>query len=134
MITYALDTNIISYFLKSDSVITAKILFESSKGNHFVIPPTVYFEVQNWLLKNNSKRKTVAFEEMYSEQGIGVIDKSVLDIASAVKLKMQQRGKGISDDDLFIAAYCLKHSLPLVTNNTRHFINIENLEILNWVE
>jgi tRNA(fMet)-specific endonuclease VapC len=71
---------------------------------------------------------------MYSVQGIGVIDKAVLDIASKVKLKMQRQGKGISDDDLFIAAYFLRHELPLVTNNTRHFINIEGLEILNWVE
>jgi tRNA(fMet)-specific endonuclease VapC len=134
MITYALDTNIVSYFLKGNSKIIAKILLESSKGNHFVIPPTVYFEVQNWLLKNNSKKKMIAFEEMYSEQGIGVIDKSVLDIASAVTLKMQRRGKGISENDLFIAAYCLKHRLPLVTNNVRHFIPIENLEILHWAE
>jgi predicted nucleic acid-binding protein len=71
---------------------------------------------------------------MYLAQGIGVIDKVVLDIASTVKLKMQKQGKGISDDDLFIAAYCLKHNLPLVTNNTDHFKNVEGLKILNWVE
>jgi len=134
MITYALDTNIVSYFLKGDSKIVAKIRLENGKGNQFIIPPTVYFEIQNWLLKNNSKNKIATFEKMYSTQGIGVIDKIVLDIASTVKLKMQQQGKGISDDDLFIAAYCIKYNLPLVTNNIGHFINIENLEILNWVE
>jgi tRNA(fMet)-specific endonuclease VapC len=83
---------------------------------------------------NPTANKISLFEKMYSVQGIGVIDKAVLDIASMVKIKMQRRGKGISDDDLFIAAYCLRHKLPLVTNNTRHFINIEGLEILNWVE
>jgi predicted nucleic acid-binding protein len=57
-----------------------------------------------------------------------------LDIASTVKLKMQKQGKGISDDGLFIAAYCLKHNLPLVTNNIDHFKNVENLNILNWIE
>jgi len=134
MITYALDTNIVSYFLKGDSNIVARMRLENSKDNQFVIPPTVYFEIRNWLLKNDSKSKTATFEKMYSSQGIGVIDKIVLDIASMVKLKMQKQGKGISDDDLFIAAYCIKHNLPLVTNNTRHFMNIENLDILNWVE
>ncbi|MDR1930386.1 MAG: hypothetical protein LBQ44_07120 [Treponema sp.] len=84
-------------------------------------------------MKNNSINKIATFEKMYLAQGIGVIDKVVLDIASTVKLKMQQQGKGISDDDLFIAAYCLKHNLPLVTNNTRHFLDIEGLNILNWV-
>jgi tRNA(fMet)-specific endonuclease VapC len=134
MITYALDANIVSYFLKKNKTIVARMRLENSRQNRFVIPPTVYFEIQNWLLKNNSLNKISLFEKMYSVQGIGVIDKAVLDIASRVKLKMQRQGKGISDDDLFIAAYCLRHKLPLVTNNTRHFINIEGLEILNWVE
>ena len=134
MTTYALDANIVSYFLKGDSKTVARMRLENSKDNQFVIPPTVYFEIKNWLLKNGAKNRIAAFEKMYSSQGIGVIDKVVLDIASTVTLKMQQQGKGISDDDLFIAAYCLKHNLPLVTNNTRHFMSIENLEILNWVE
>jgi predicted nucleic acid-binding protein len=134
MTTYALDTNIVSYFLKKDVTIIARMRLENSKGNQFVIPPFVYFEIQNWLLRNNSKNKMATFEKMYLSQGIDVIDKIVLDIASAVKLKMQKQGKGISDDDLFIAAYCLKHSLPLVTNNTDHFLNVEGLEILNWIE
>jgi predicted nucleic acid-binding protein len=71
---------------------------------------------------------------MYSVHDIGVIDKIVLDIASTVKLKLQQQGKNISDDDLLIAAFCIKYNLPLVTNNKKHFLNIENLEILNWAE
>jgi predicted nucleic acid-binding protein len=106
MIVYALDTNIVSYFLKNDNAIQTKFAEETDKGNNFVIPPTVYFEIMNWLLKNNSKRKAAIFERMYSETGIGVVDKAVLDIASAVKLEMQRRGTPISDDDLFIAAYC----------------------------
>jgi predicted nucleic acid-binding protein len=134
MTTYALDSNIVSYFLKNDDTIQNKIDEETDQGNDFVIPPTVYFEIMNWLLKNASKKRMIIFERMYSEKGIGVIDKAVLDIASTVKLKMRQQGKGISDDDLFIAAYCLKHNMPLVTNNTRHFIDIEGLKILNWVK
>jgi len=134
MTSYALDTNIVSYFLKGNPKIVARIRLENSKGNQFIIPPMVYFEIQNWLLKNNSKSKMSGFKKMYSAGGIGVIDKTVLDIASTVKVKMQQQGKSISDDDLFIAAYCIRHKLPLVTNNTKHFINIENMEIINWVE
>ncbi|MDR1318672.1 MAG: PIN domain-containing protein [Treponema sp.] len=133
MTTYALDSNIVSYFLKNDDTIQSKINEETDKGNDFVIPPTVYFEIMNWLLKNASTKRMAIFERMYSEKGIGVIDKAVLDIASTVKLKMRQQGKGISDDDLFIAAWCLNHNVPLVTNNTRHFMDIEGLKILNWV-
>jgi predicted nucleic acid-binding protein len=134
MTTYALDTNIISYFLKGDPAIKAKMRLENDHENQFVIPPTVYFEVRSWLVKNNSKGKMTTFEKMYSTQGIGVIDKNILDIAVTERLKLQKKGFSIEDDDLLIAAYCINHDLPLVTNNTRHFINIKRLKILNWVE
>jgi predicted nucleic acid-binding protein len=72
MTTYALDTNIVSYFLKKDKVVIARMRLENSKQNQFVIPPMVYFEVMNWLLKNDSKSKLASFEKMYSAQGIGI--------------------------------------------------------------
>ena len=55
MILYALDTNIVSYFLKGDKTITARVKQEMRNGNDLIIPPFVYFEIQNWLLINNSK-------------------------------------------------------------------------------
>jgi tRNA(fMet)-specific endonuclease VapC len=71
---------------------------------------------------------------IYADQGIGVIDKTVLDIAVMERLKLQEKGFNIEDDDLLIAAYCINHNLPLVTNNTKHFINMKHLKILNWAE
>jgi len=134
VIFYALDANIISYFLKNDEVIIQKIHEETEKQNKFFVPPIVYFEIQNWLVKNGSSAKAEIFQRIYSEQGIGVIDKDVLDIAVKEKSKLQKQGLIIEDSDLLIAAYCLKHRLTLVTNNTKHFKNIENLKIINWKE
>ena len=128
---YALDTNIVSYFLKNDRVILERIKMEMKRNSDFVIPPTVYFEIHNWLLANNSKRKMAIFQDMYSLQGIGIIDKEILDIASETKVKLQNEGIVIGDDVL-IAAYCIKHNLVLVTNNTKHFKDIENLRTVNW--
>ena len=134
MIIYALDTNIISYFLKNDSIIVQRIKEESDKQNKFIVPPLVYFEIQNWLMKNRSRNKNEIFQKICAAQGIGVIDKDILDIAITEKLKLQEKGFSIEDDDLLIAAYCLKHKFTLVTNNTKHFKNIENLEVINWKE
>jgi len=134
MTFYALDTNIVSYFLKNDAVIVKRINEEKNKQNKFVIPPIVYFEIQNWLVRNKSIIKMEIFKRIYADQGIGFIDKDVFDIAVAEKLKMQEKGFNIADDDLLIAAYCLKHNLTLVTNNIKHFMNIEFLKIENWKE
>jgi len=92
---YALDTNIVSYFLKNDRVILERIKMEMKRNSDFVIPPTVYFEIHNWLLANNSKRKMAIFQDIYSSQGIGIIDKEILDIASETKVKLQNEGIGL---------------------------------------
>jgi tRNA(fMet)-specific endonuclease VapC len=94
----------------------------------------VYYEILYWLLKNKSKSKMASFIEMNSEEGIGVLDKAIFDIAVTEKIKLHGQGFGIEDSDLLIAAYCLKHRLTLVTNNVKHFKNIENLKIVNWKE
>ena len=40
----------------------------------------------------------------------------------------------IADDaDILIAAYCIQNNYILVTNNTKHFENIANLELENWL-
>jgi predicted nucleic acid-binding protein len=134
MTFYALDTNIVSYFLKNDEVIVKRINEEKDKQNKFVIPPIVYFEIQNWLVRNKSKIKMEIFQRIYEDQGIGFIDKDILDIAVVEKVKIREKGLNIADDDLLIAAYCLKHNLTLVTNNIKHFMNLEYLKIENWKE
>ena len=131
MTHYALDTNIVSYFLKEDKEIIERMKSEIMDGNKFIIPPTVYFEIQNWLLANNSEKKKIIFEKMYSSQGIGVIDKITLDIASEIKINLQRKGITIGDDVL-IAAYCVRYDYILVTNNVDHFKGIEDLHIINW--
>jgi tRNA(fMet)-specific endonuclease VapC len=45
---------------------------------------------------------------------------------------LQTKGKLIEDADILIAAYCIKHNLILVTNNARHFQNIDNLQMERW--
>ena len=134
MSVYALDSNIVSYFLKNDAAIVQKIKAEKNKQNKFVIPPLVYFEIHNWLEKNKSKNKAGIFQRIYTDQGIGVIDKDIFDLAVTERLKLQKQGFSIEDNDLLIAAYCLKHKLTLVTNNTKHFKNIKDLKIVNWKE
>jgi rRNA-processing protein FCF1 len=62
---YALDTNILSYFLKGNEHIADKIEKEKNNRNTFVIPPIVYFEINNWLLRNNSKVKPL-FSKRYT--------------------------------------------------------------------
>ena len=131
---YAIDTNIVSYLLKGNERITAKIEKEKDEGNTFVIPPIVYYEINNWLLKNNSKDKAAIFKKIYSVNGIGSISKETLDIASPIYNHLRNGGIVIEAADILIAAWCIENSCTLVTNNEKHFTNIAQLNIENWIK
>jgi predicted nucleic acid-binding protein len=53
---YALDTNIITYYLKGNEKILDKVDQEAENDN-IIIPPFAYFEVKKWLMAVNSKTK-----------------------------------------------------------------------------
>ena len=130
---YALDTNIVSYFLKGNAIIISRIAKEKDDGNTFVVPPIVYYEINNWLLKNNSKSRAAIFQKIYSVNGIGEITKEVLDITSSIFVKLRKNGTSVEMADILIAAWCVKNSYILVSNNLRHFEHIELLQIENWI-
>jgi predicted nucleic acid-binding protein len=133
MNTYALDTNIISYYLKTNQEIINKVSNEIKNGNRIIIPPIVYFEIKRWLLSNNAMIKLAAFETLCSHSYMGVIDKEILEIAISLYVGLRKRGFTIEDADILIAAYCIKNNCILVTNNIKHFENIESLKIINWI-
>ena len=128
---YALDTNIITYYLKGYEIIADKVDIEAANDS-IVIPPLAYFEIKKWLCTNNAKAKLQAFEKLLEKYGIDVIDKESLDLALSIYLNLRKTGISIDDGDLLIAAYCIRNNYVLVTNNLKHFENIENLQIVNW--
>jgi predicted nucleic acid-binding protein len=120
--------------LKGNKSIAKKITKEKNEGNTFVIPPIVYYEINNWLLKNNSKSKAEIFRKIYSVNGIGSISKEVLDIASSIYDILRKNGTIIETSDILIAAWCIRNGYILVSNNKKHFINIDKLNVENWFE
>ncbi|MCL2411734.1 MAG: PIN domain-containing protein [Treponema sp.] len=130
---YALDTNIISYYLKGNSKVQDKVDNEAENCN-ILIPPFVYFEIKKWLMSTKSKNKLQAFEKLFEEHGIDSINKGILDLALSIYIKLRKTGITVDDGDLLIAAYCIQNNYILVTNNSRHFEKIENIQVVNWAE
>lgn len=134
MTVYALDTNIVSYLLRNSGGIAKRMESEIDKGNRVVIPPMVYYEVRRGLLAANAPVKSEAFETMCDTFAVGVIDRDTLEIAAVEYAHLRKIGRPIDDADLIIAAYCIQTGATLVTNNTKHFEGIENLNHTNWVQ
>jgi tRNA(fMet)-specific endonuclease VapC len=128
---YALDTNIITYYLKGNEKILDKVDKEAENDN-IIIPPFAYFEVKKWLITVNSKTKLQAFEKLFEKCGIDAIEKEILDLSLSIYIKLRKNGTTIDDGDLLIAAYCIQNNYILVSNNQKHFEKIENIQVVNW--
>ena len=132
MTKYALDTDITSFYLKGNIKLIDRINNEIKDGT-IVIPPVVYFEIKKWLLKNNAKTKLLAFETLLAKYGVDTISKETLDISLSVYIDLKSNNITIDDADIFIAGYCIQNDYILITNNTKHYKNIKNLRIDNWI-
>ncbi|MDR2922063.1 MAG: PIN domain-containing protein [Treponema sp.] len=132
MMQYALDTNIVTYYLKGNKAIIDRVTRETDNKNVILIPPLVFYEIKRWLLSVNSVKKLALFETMCSLSGISSINKEILEIASAIYSDLQKKGITVGDNDILIAAYCIHYDLTLVTNNEKHFKYISNLRIVDW--
>ena len=130
--TYAIDTNILSYILNGNAVVSTKLESVVGSSNTVVIPLIVYYESRRGLLAKGATAKIRAFDSLISR--IGVLDLTMCDMDTAAVIYANQKRSGyITDDaDLLIAAQCVTHGFTLVTANTRHFKHIERLQIVNW--
>jgi tRNA(fMet)-specific endonuclease VapC len=131
--TFALDTNIVSYVLKNSYNLRDKIANVLDAGNFILIPPIAFYETLRGLYLNNSMRRLELFYQIFQKFIQSNMDYDDWVQAAQVYAHCVKTGHSISDDDLLQGAFCLRHGYVLVTHNTKHFVHIKNLVIEDWV-
>jgi tRNA(fMet)-specific endonuclease VapC len=129
--SYLIDTDIIIYSIKGNSVVQKRFL------QHEHIPKAISVITYGELLfgakksKNVEKNLAVVYriKELFP---LIVIDKAVIETFSDIKAALQKAGSPVDDMDLLIAAAALTMNYTLVTSNERHFRKIKGLKIENW--
>ena len=137
--TYALDTNIVSYMLREDrnKEVVKRFRAEVKQGHGYVIPPLCYYEITWWLLRKKATAQMHSFQELYKNAFIKVsMNEADFHKAAQIRADLDERGQpiGKQDNDIFIAAYCINHDFVLVTNNLDDFKRIDGLKLVNWKE
>ena len=129
---YAVDTNIISFLLRGNRRLQERVYWEVNSGQGVIVPPIAYYEVKRGLINYHATAKLAAFERLCTLLGVDVMDVETLDKAANIYATLKKVGRLIEDSDIFIAASCLAHGYTLITDNTRHFKLIEELQLVNW--
>jgi tRNA(fMet)-specific endonuclease VapC len=58
-------------------------------------------------------------------------DLALCETYGSLKAKLQESGRNVADNDLWIAACSVRHSIPLVSNNRAHFEGIPDLVLIS---
>lgn len=123
-----IDTNIVSYFFRRDT--RAARYEQHVQGRTLYLSFMTVAELYKWPFERNwsevKKQALVQYLKNYT----------VLPYDDALAWKWAElvsqicRGRPMSLQDSWIAATALRHGMPIVTHNRRHFENIPGLTVI----
>ena len=128
-----LDTNIISYYFNANESIKERILETIDNNENICTTVINVYEIFKGFRWKNSKNKENQFKDFLENVIVFTIDEDVINIASDIYSNLRKNGKTIGDADILIAAIVIKNNGKLITINVKHYEDIDELKLENWV-
>jgi len=133
-LTYLLDTNIVSYWMRGDRRLIAKI--RSCKPYDLSISTVtlaeIYYGIGKSPVKKAVRRRKI--DLICAQLKIHPFDEAAAEMYSIARAQLENGGTIISERDLQIASIALSRKLTVVTHNVKEFARIKNLLIEDWAE
>nr|WP_321466970.1 type II toxin-antitoxin system VapC family toxin [uncultured Desulfobulbus sp.] len=135
-IDYMLDTCICSFIMREAPLsVLNKLQSIVSNQHRIVISAITYQEMQFGLLgkKASPKHAVLVSEFLKRIDQILPWDKEAVDATTDVKRRLMEKGSPIGNNDTAIAGHAIAAGCILVTNNTREFSRVDELNLEDWV-
>jgi tRNA(fMet)-specific endonuclease VapC len=132
LITYMLDTNIISDLIRNPQGKTAKRIAKVGEDN-ICTSVIVAAELRYGCAKSGSKRLLKAVEDLLGEISVLPFDVPADAEYGGIRSQLEAVGKPIGGNDLLIAAHACAVGATIVTANTGEFKRIRGLKVENWL-
>lgn len=130
---YMLDTNICIYAMKKNPKKVYEKLLEHEQDD-ICISSITYSELIYGVEKSEQKiRNRIALAVVLSKLNILPFDAKASEEFGAIRAELERSGKTIGMLDAMIAGHAKSLSCVLVTNNTKEFKRVKDLELENWV-
>lgn len=128
---YLLDTNIVIFLFRQKFQIQKKMAFAGLQ-NCFISEITLA-ELKIGAESSADPAKNHTLINLLTETVAVLPISKVLDVFASEKVRLNKAGTPMHDHfDVLIAATALVYNLVLVTNNTKHFVVYEGLEVEDW--
>jgi predicted nucleic acid-binding protein len=129
-----IDTDILSEFLRGNSMVIAKVDEHLKKYGFISISIITYYEILNGLLYKDAKKQMAKFEAFVELNKVVPLTIKTVKISANIQAELRNKGTEIGHTDTLIAGVAMASKLQLVTNNINHFKRINGLEITNWTK
>lgn len=124
------DSNYIVDYLRGKFYTKSLIEKIRSRQLEAFVSVTTLFELYTGaLLSSNSTKKFEDISAILNWFNVVDIDKETMLIAAKIYVNLRKKGLMIEIQDILIAASCLSMNMTLLTNNKKHFQNIEGLRL-----
>jgi tRNA(fMet)-specific endonuclease VapC len=136
MSKFLLDTNICVHFIKGEFNLKNKILqvgFRFCYISEITIAELLY-GVENSLPERRSINLQRVQDLRTSFSGRIVPISECLEEYAKQKAQLRKIGRRVEDLDIFIGATAITKDLILATRNTKDFVNMENIQLENWID
>jgi predicted nucleic acid-binding protein len=129
-----LDSDVLSYYFSGDTKIHDKIKETINTGEKIALTVMNVYEILKGFKWRKNNNKEIMFDKFLETVPVFAIDDSVIELATDIYADLRGNGKTISDADILIAAIVIKNNGKLVSNNIKHYKDIQKLELINWLE
>lgn len=129
---YLLDTCICVFLFRQKFGIAEKL--SKLNSTQCYISEVTIAELKFGAYKSNRIEENLRLiDELIEKVNIVPFAESI-DIYAKEKNRLRAQGTPIDDFDLLIASSAIQTNAILITDNTKHFANIDGLTFENWVE
>jgi len=130
-----LDTNICSFIMREHSALVIEHLEAAVRTrSRIVISAITYAEMRYGAASPKAPKKVAGMVDSFVSRLDAILpwDAEAIDRCVQIRKELARRGTPIGENDAAIAGHALSANCILVTNNTREFARVANLEIEDW--
>jgi tRNA(fMet)-specific endonuclease VapC len=126
-----LDTDVFSYLMKSGDP-RGEVYKPHVRDKLVAVSFVTYGELLFGAFKKNwGTNKVEDLKQRLRAVVIVPYDHEMCSTYARLKVRLQSNGMSAADNDLWIAACAVRHSIPLISNNRKHFEVIPELVLIS---
>ena len=128
---FALDTNTVIYFFKSQGRVAENLL--STPSEEIALPSVVVYELELGIAKSSSpEKRRRQLAQLLASVSLLPFGLEEARLAGRLRARLELAGTPIGPSDTLIAATALAHGATLVTRNIREFERVDGLKLVDW--